>query len=131
MLKEWSEILSFTWRKKMYKPLQKYLLNEYKNSRNKLKIKTKLIFSIQNQEIIPSLKTQINETEKNEKYREIKFIQDPIVSIGSSVYIYGFNKIALIMYQRNELTWVIVAGDILHSTFKNLFNFVWWNATIL
>jgi len=108
--------LTFTWAGKVDPKFQEYLMNEFVPWRSKFPRKTKAILAQQaNNKYI---KYHI------EKYDTL-VISDPIFDFSDEIVVYGKDKVAIIMYNTNEMCGLIITSSTLHNWLKSMFNLIW------
>ncbi len=116
-------IYSFLWTHELDKRLKKYLDESFVKQRVKEWISAKVIISDHN------LNKEYHEKHKH-NMTDVLTIKEDIVSISNEINIYWWNKIMLVMFSSEEMSWIIIQSEKLYETFKNLFNFVWNTKTI-
>ena len=59
------------------------------------------------------------------KYHDYHIINDPLFQMGNELIIYGYNKVAILLYSRAEMSALMIESQTLHDTLKNIFKMLW------
>ena len=113
---KWEPYLTFTWTGKVDPKFQEYLLNEFVPWRSKFPRKTKAILAQQSNN--KYIKYHI------EKYDTL-VVNDPIFDFSDEIVVYWKDKVAIVMYNVNEMCGLIITSNTLHDGLKSMFNLIW------
>lgn len=108
--------LTFVWTTDMDPRFEKWLSTEFKTMRQKIKTKSK---------VIQSKWEKINDyiTFHRDNYSNI-MIPDPLFELLNEIVIYGNNKVAMMMYNTNELCGLVIESKTLYHWLKSMFNLI-------
>jgi len=120
ILKEWNNMtepyLSFTWTEDIDKEFEKFLIWEFKEKRNNIKIWTKIIMS--------DINWVYNKYHYESNYETVT-VSDPVFEMWNEIVLYWNNKIGILNYKAWEIYGLIIESDTLFKTFKSMFNIIW------
>jgi len=106
--------LSFIGTDDMDNRVEEYITKEFAVQRAKLKIKTKAILSMDTSLYMEYYK----------KNHTVLIIEEPVFDLGNEIVVYGNNKIAILMYDKEEMSWVIIESHTLYNGLTNIFNLI-------
>ena len=104
--------LSFVGTDKMDPKVEKYIYEEFVPRRKKIKAKTKAIMSKNNSEYI----------NYHKKSHDTIIVDKPLFNLGNEIVVFGWNKIAVLMYATDEMSGLIIESQTLHDGLTNLFS---------
>lgn len=110
-------ILAFLGLQDMPLTLKKRLFEWYVKQRVSLKIPAKVIVS----------NTEINQDYKKmdkKNIKETRVIKADFFSLYGEIDIYAENKIAIFMFNDNEMSGIIIHSKTMHDSLKSIFNFI-------
>lgn len=61
----------------------------------------------------------------NIKRHDSIVIDDPVFDLANEIVMYGNTKVAILMYQTNELCWLSIDSLTLHNGLKSMFHLIW------
>ncbi|EKE28677.1 MAG: hypothetical protein ACD_3C00030G0003 [uncultured bacterium (gcode 4)] len=96
--------------------LSEYLKNEFSQKRLNCPIKTHVIASSKNSSEYLSF---------NLKTHESLIIDDDLFEMWNEIVIYWENKVAVLMYAKNEQSGLIIESKTLHDWLRSLFKLIW------
>ncbi|MDR0860334.1 MAG: hypothetical protein LBO09_05160 [Candidatus Peribacteria bacterium] len=96
---------------------QKYMTDEFVPRMLQYPTKVKVI--------IPKQSLTHEYARSNKERHESIVIDDTIFDISGEIVIFGQDKVAIVMYNSEELSAVIITSKMLHNGFKNMFNLIW------
>ncbi len=108
--------LTFTGSGDMDPGLQSYFVDTFIPWRLKFPRKTHSILAGKSDNKYVKYHTQ------SHKYLEIN---DPVFVFADEIIIYGRDKVAIIMYNTNELCWLVISSITLHDGLKSMFSLIW------
>jgi hypothetical protein len=115
MLKD-ETFLSFAGTWDIDKKFEKRLTDEFAPRRLTFETKTRAIIT----------KWVSNRYEKyHTQKHENLLIKDQIFDFSNEIIVCGGNKIAIVMYNTNELSWLMIDSKTLHNGLKSMFNLIW------
>jgi predicted transcriptional regulator len=106
--------LTFVWTNKIDPNFLKWLNNEWSPWRLKFKRKSKAI----------AAKSTSKYADFNIKKHDSIVIDDPIFDFANEIVMYGNTKVAILMYQTNELCGLSIDNLTLHNGLKSMFNLI-------
>jgi len=107
--------LTFTWTGKVDPRFQEYLMNEFVPWRSKFPRKTKSILAEQ---------TGNKYIKYHVENYETLIIKDPIFDFSDEIVVYGKDKVAIVMYNTNEMCGLVITSNTLHNCLKSMFNLI-------
>ena len=96
---------------------QDYMTNEFVPRMIQYPTKVKVI--------IPKQSLVHEYAKSNKKRHESIVIDDTIFDISGEIVVFGQDKVAIVMYNSEELSAIIITSKMLHNGFKNMFNLIW------
>lgn len=109
--------LAFVWSSKIDSRFEKWLTTEFAEIRKKTKAKSKVIQSKWEK------KTGYYAYHED-NYSHIT-IPNPIFTLLNEMVIYGENKVAIMMYNTDELCGIVIESMTLHQWLKSMFELIW------
>jgi hypothetical protein len=106
--------LSFVGTGNMDPRVEEYISKKFALQRKKIKIKTKAILSLDKSPYMEYYK-------KNHTTITIK---EPVFDLDNEIVIYAANKIAMLMYDKDEMSGVIIESKTLYNGLTNIFNLI-------
>lgn len=106
--------LTFVGTSKIDSRFQEYLSKEFVPWRLKHPTKTRVI----------AAKSTSKYAEYNIKSHESIVIDDPVFDFANEIIIYGNDKVAILMYNTNELCGLTIESTTLHNGLKSMFNLI-------
>gem|GEM_PF-2510059 len=61
----------------------------------------------------------------NKEVHDVVTINDPLFDTANEIVIYGSNKVAILMYNNDEMSAIKIVSQSLHKAMKNIFHIVW------
>lgn len=107
--------LTFVGTNKIDLTFLEWLNNERSPRRLKFKRKSKAI----------AAKSTSEYADFNIKRHDSIVIDDPIFDFANEIVMYGNTKVAILMYQTNELCWLCIDNVTLHNGLKSMFHLIW------
>lgn len=101
------------------KNIVKFFEEEFVKERNKCPTKSLAITTIKGK------KDDYFNIDKSDTIQESITIEHPMIDIADDIMIYGWNKLAIFMFSKNELSAIIIESQSLFNTFKWLFYLIW------
>jgi len=95
---------------------QDYMTNEFVPRMSQYPTKVKAI--------IPKQSLVHAYARSNQERHDAIVIDDTIFDISGEIVIFGQDKVAIVMYNSEELSAVIITSKMLHNGFKNMFNLI-------
>lgn len=117
----WSKdhiIRSFLGTHEVSQTLKNYLNKSFVPLRVSHKIKAKVILCQS-----PTNKEYHQENKKN--LIETIFIDHALFHLPCWIDIHGWNKVSFVMFNDQEMSWIIVTSQKLHDTLASIFDFIW------
>ena len=109
-----SPYLSFVWTNKMDPRVEKYIYNEFIPQRMKVKTKTKAIMSRDKSQYL----------DYHKKSHNTLVVDKPLFDLWNEIVVYGGNKVAVLMYDTTEMSWLTIESQTLHDGLTSLFNLI-------
>lgn len=109
-----SPYLSFVWTNKMDPRIEKYIYNEFIPQRAKIKTKTKAIMSRDKSQYI----------DYHKKSHNTLIVDKPLFDLWNEIVVYSNNKVAILMYDTAEMSWLTIESQTLHDGLTSLFNLI-------
>jgi len=106
--------LTFVWTSKIDPSFQEYLSKEFVPRRLKHKTKTRVI----------AAKSTSKYSDYNIKTHESIVVDDPVFDFANEIIVYGNSKVAILMYNTNELCGLTIESTTLHNGLKSMFNLI-------
>jgi hypothetical protein len=106
--------LTFVGTNKIDQAFQDYLSKEFVPRRLKHKTKTRVI----------AAKSTSKYADYNIKTHESVIIDDPVFDFANEIIVYGNTKVALLMYNTNELCGLTIDSTTMHNGLKSMFNLI-------
>ena len=103
--------LSFVWTDRMDPKVEQYINEEFVPRRMKIKTKTKAIMSKNNSEYM----------QYHKKSHDTIVVDKPLFNLWNEIVVFGKNKIAVLMYATDEMSWLIIESQTLHDGLRSLF----------
>lgn len=113
-MQQGESFLTFVWTSTMDSTLHRYLMEEFVPRRLQCPTKTRAIITW-----ISSDYAAYN----NEKHDSI-LIQDPVFDFANEIVVFWKSKVAILMYETNELSWLIITSPTLHGCLKSIFEYM-------
>lgn len=104
--------LSFLWTSGIDPQFHKYLETEFIKDRKEQKAKTKIIIAKANQTLY---------AKQNQKLHESLVIDHPRFTLANEIVIYGTNKVAVLMFGKDEMAGITIESKSLHEWLENMF----------
>ena len=95
---------------------QSYLVNEFAPRRMKFPRRTRSILAKNTEN------TYIN---YHTKQHDVLVVDDPIFDFSDEIIIYGQDKIAIVMYNTNEICGLVIRSKTMHNGIKSMFYLIW------
>lgn len=109
-----SPYLSFVGTNKMDPRVEAYIYNEFIPQRVKVKIKTKAIMSQDKSKYM----------DYHKKSHNTLIVDKPLFDLWNEIVVYGNNKVAILMYDTAEMSWLTIESQTLHDGLTSLFNLI-------
>ncbi len=109
-----SPYLSFVGTNKMDPRVEAYIYDEFIPQRAKIKIKTKAIMS----------QDQSKYMEYHKKSHNTLIVDTPLFDLWNEIVVYGTNKVAILMYDTAEMSWLTIESQTLHDGLTSLFDLI-------
>jgi len=109
-----SPYLSFVWTNKMDPRVEKYIYNEFIPQREKIKTKTKAIMS----------RNQSQYLDYHKKSYNTLIVDKPLFELWNEIVVYWKNRVAILMYDTQEMSWLTIESQTLHDGLTSLFNLI-------
>lgn len=106
--------LSFVGTNKMDPRVEEYIYNEFIPQRKKIKTKTKAIMS----------RNKSQYTDYHKKSHNTLIVDKPLFELGNEIVVYGTNKVAILMYDTAEMSWLTIESQTLHDGLTSLFTLI-------
>ncbi len=106
--------LSFVGTNEMDQRVEDYISKEFIPQRAKIKIKTKAIMSQNTSKYI----------EYHKKTYTTVLVDKPLFDLGNEIVVYGDNKVAILMYDTAEMSWLTIESQTLHDGLTSLFTLI-------
>ncbi len=106
--------LSFVGTNKMDPRVEAYIYNEFIPQRTKVKIKTKAIMSQDKSKYM----------DYHKKSHNTLIVDTPLFDLWNEIVVYGNNKVAILMYDTAEMSWLTIESQTLHDGLTSLFNLI-------
>lgn len=58
-------------------------------------------------------------------YHEYRLVKDPVFELSNEIVMYDGNKVALLMYNADELSGVVIESSSFHKALTNIFYTIW------
>lgn len=110
-----SPYLSFVWINQMDPRVEKYIYNEFIPQRSKIKTKTRAIMSRNKSQYI----------DYHKKSHNTLIVDKPLFDLWNEIVVYSNNKVAILMYDTAEMSWLTIESQTLHDGLTSLFNLIW------
>ncbi len=107
--------LSFLWTWDVDKEFSNRLSTEFKRYRLTCPTRSRFLLSEWDHEYL----------KYNMKHHEFRLVKDPIFKIANQIVIYGDLKVAILMYNADELSWVVIQSQSFHDALKWIFYTIW------
>lgn len=107
--------LTFVGTSTMDPALHSYLMNEFVPRRLQCPTKTKAIIANINSDYAAY----------NHDHHESIIIHDPLFEFANEIVLFGKAKVAILMYETKELSWLIITSPTLHGCLKSMFEYIW------
>jgi hypothetical protein len=101
------------------------MYTEYQVKRIEKKIPIKLMYSLEKEADNEWQENKVEKYSDETKFRKTIIIPNEIFDIESSIRIYGYNKIAVIMHSQKELSGLIIESNNLYKSFSSIFETIW------
>ena len=111
-------ICAFLWLETISTKLHEYLEKEFLPQRIKLWIKAKVISH-------GGEKNKIYKTMDKKTLRETRIIKDNLFILYHEINIYWDNRVAIAMFNNDEMSAIIIHSKKFHDTLLSIFNFIW------
>lgn len=59
------------------------------------------------------------------KHHSFCVVDDPLFQMGNELVVYGYNKVAILLYSTAEMSALMIESQTLHDTLKNIFKMLW------
>ena len=59
------------------------------------------------------------------KYHDFRLVKDPVFELSNEIVMYDRNKVALLMYNADELSGVVIESSSFHQALSNIFYTIW------
>lgn len=109
-----SPYLSFVGTNKMDLRVEKYIYNEFIPQRAKVKVKTKAIMSQDKSKYM----------DYHKKSHNTLIVDKPLFDLWNEIVVYGTNKVAILMYDTAEMSWLTIESQTLYDGLTSLFNLI-------
>lgn len=110
-------ICSFLWLESISPKLHEYLEKQFLPQRIKLGIKAKVISHA-------GEKNKIYKSMDKKTLRETRMVKDSVFVLHHEIDIYGENKVAIVMFNHEEMSALIIHSKKFHDTLLSIFNFI-------
>lgn len=116
------DILAFLWAGEVSSQLKDYLNLQFLPKRVTIWLSAKVILwdDKRNRE-----NYEVYKVGNNKLLTEYKVFNHDFFNLYNEINIYGDNKIAIMMFSEEEMSWLIIHSKKLHDTLKSLFNLIW------
>lgn len=111
-------ICAFLWLESISSQLHEYLEKEFLPQRIKLGIKAKVISHVWE-------KNKTYKSMDKKMLRETRMIKDAAFMIHHEINIYGDTKVAIAMFNNDEMSAIIIHSKKFHDSLLSIFNFIW------
>ena len=111
-------ICAFLWLESISTQLHTYLEKEFLPQRIKLGIKAKVISHI-------GEKNKTYKSMDKKVLRETRIVKDVAFILHHEINIYGESKVAIAMFNNDEMSAIIIHSKKFHDTLLSIFNFIW------
>lgn len=116
VLLEWENMkepyLSFVWADKMDPTVEEYIYQEFVPNRLKIKTKTRAIMSKDNSQYL----------KYHKKSHDTIIVDKPLFNLWNEIVVFWENKVAVLMYSTDEMSWLIIESQTLHDGLRSLFD---------
>ncbi len=109
-----SPYLSFVWTNEMDPRVEKYIYNEFIPQRLKIKTKTRAIMSQDKSKYM----------DYHKKSHNTLIVDKPLFDLWNEIVVYSGNKVAILMYDTAEMSWLTIESQTLHDGLTSLFNLI-------
>ncbi len=114
------EIVAFIWTEWIDPRLEKHLYEQNIPKRVKMWIKARVLVSE------TPWNVKYAKTDKN-SLKKTKVLKKNILQTASEINLYWGDKVAQIMYHKDDLFWIVITSKSLHDNLKSIFDFIWEN----
>ncbi len=118
LLSSQEEILSFLWVEVIDSRLEQYLYEDFMPSRIEKNIHAKVILS-------SSTKNSIYARVDKKAKKQSKVINDSGFELQWEINIYWPDMISIALFDKDEMSWIIITSKKLYTTLKNIFTLLW------
>lgn len=98
--------------------LRDYLNEHFVPQRVKHKIKAKVICST-------SEDNKLYHKQNKKNLIDLKFIKDDLFDLSCGIDIYAGNKVSIVLFNQEEMSWLILTSKKFHDTLASIFDFIW------
>lgn len=99
--------------------VEKFFTEEFVKERKKCPTKSLVITTKK------SMEEDYFDLDTNNPLYEKIFIQNNRIDFADDIMVYGWNKVVIFMFSKNELSALIIESQSLFNTFKSLFYIIW------